>query len=612
MMPRRRFSRFPIRVAFLVVCLGALSGWAAAGGSVAQQADGVQAAAGVRGSIAQQLDGGQSQASAGGREREAESEAGIPVDHQATVTYCVRCHAMDDSEQMTRISYMRKTPEGWQMSVRRMVLLNDVDLEPEVARDIVRYLSNRHGLAPEEARPGLFEAERRMIDHDYADDDTEELCIQCHSMGRVITQRRSEAEWELLVATHRGYYPLVDRQGSPGFRRSGPPRPGSGGDRRHPMERAIEHLAEEFPLESAEWADWSANRRPPRLAGRWAVAGYAPGAGPLYGTLEIAAVDGAEGEFTTTATLNHPKTGGATRRSGRAIVYTGFQWRGSSAAEEGGPAGGAGPSSEALREVMFVERDWRRMSGRWFTGAYDELGIDVTLHRADVPQITGVYPVAVRAGTAGAELTVFGANLPAAVAAAQVDFGPDVEVTEVVAAGAESIRVRVDVAAGAAIGKRDLFVGGIARPQALAVFDAIDAVRVTPAAGMARVGGAVAPKQLVQFEAIGVSYGADDEEGTDDDMELGALAVTWSLEEYAATFDDDDIEFVGTLDDSGLFTPAIDGPNPERRGNRNNIGDVWVVATFPEAELARPLRGRAHLVVTVPIYLMEQRWETGR
>jgi len=95
MMPRRRFSRFPIRVAFFVVCLGALSGWAAAGGSVAQQPD-----------------GGRSQASGGERGGDAESEAGIPVDHQATVTYCVRCHAMDDSEQMTRISYMRKTPEG--------------------------------------------------------------------------------------------------------------------------------------------------------------------------------------------------------------------------------------------------------------------------------------------------------------------------------------------------------------------------------------------------------------------------------------------------------------------------------------------------------------------
>jgi quinohemoprotein amine dehydrogenase len=261
---------------------------------------------------------------------------------------------------------------------------------------------------------------------------------------------------------------------------------------------------------------------------------------------------------------------------------------------------------------MFVERDWRRMSGRWFTGAYDELGIDVTLHRADVPQITGVYPVSVRQGTTDAELLVFGAGLPAELGAEEIDFGPGVEVTEIVEDTASGLRVRVDVAADAAVGKRDLFVGGIARPQALAVFDAIDAVRVTPAAGLARVGGVVAPKQLVQFEAIGVSHGPDGEAGTDDDLELGPLEVTWSLEEYAATFDDEDIEFVGSLDDNGLFTPAIDGPNPERAGNRNNVGDVWVVATFAEAGLARPLRGRAHLVVTVPIYLMEQRWETGR
>ncbi len=54
--------------------------------------------------------------------------------------------------------------------------------------------------------------------------------------------------------------------------------------------------------------------------------------------------------------------------------------------------------------------------------------------------------------------------------------------------------------------------------------------------------------------------------------------MKWSLEEYTATFDDDDLKFVGTLDQTGLFTPNVDGPNPSRTGNRNNIGDVWVVA----------------------------------
>jgi len=542
----------------------------------------------------------------GSSQDEEESGVGLPVEHAATVSNCVRCHAMDDAGRMTRISYERKTPEGWQQTIRRMVLLNDVELEPEVARDIVRYLADEHGLAPEEARPGFFEAERRVIDFDYEDDDTEVLCIQCHSMGRVITQRRTRVEWELLVAMHRGYYPLVDTQGNPGFRRRGPPSSDDDGppDSRHPMDKAIAHLAATYPLETDEWTAWSANRRTPRLAGRWALAGHSAFSGPVYGFVDVTPVGGSEGEFTTVTTVTSALASRATTtRTGSAIVYTGFQWRGRST----DPGEG-----DSMREVMFIERDWRRMSGRWFTGAYDEIGIDVTLYRADGPLVTGVYPAALRAGTEMQELTVYGINLPTDVEPADIDFGPHVIVTEILEADAHAIRLRASVAADAAIGKRDLFVGAAARPDALVVFDTVDAVRVTPQAGMARLGGVVAPKQFAQFEAIGVSNGPDGEPGTDDDLDLGAVDVTWSLEEYSATFDDDDIDFVGELGADGLFTPALDGPNPERSGDRNNVGDVWVVATYQSDELGRPLRGRAHLIVTVPLYLNMRGWEPGR
>ena len=65
--------------------------------------------------------------------------------------------------------------------------------------------------------------------------------------------------------------------------------------------------------------------------------------------------------------------------------------------------------------------------------------------------------------------------------------------------------------------------------------------------------------------------------------------------------------FVGEIDATrGLFTPALDGPNPARSGNRNNVGDVWVVATHTPPDGGKPVRARAHLVVTVPLYL---RWE---
>ena len=78
---------------------------------------------------------------------------------------------------------------------------------------------------------------------------------------------------------------------------------------------------------------------------------------------------------------------------------------------------------------------------------------------------------------------------------------------------------------------------------------------------------------------------------------------TWTVEEYTATFDDHDKEYVGKLDANGLFTPNVDGPNPKRRGNGNNVGDVWVVATYKTAEGKTAVAARAHLLVTMPLYV---------
>ena len=80
------------------------------------------------------------------------------------------------------------------------------------------------------------------------------------------------------------------------------------------------------------------------------------------------------------------------------------------------------------------------------------------------------------------------------------------------------------------------------------------------------------------------------------------------MEEYTATYNDDDIKFVGVLNEAtGRFTPNADGPNPARAGARNNIGDVWVVAKYlgeaTDGKPAATLRARAHLLVTVPLYM---------
>jgi quinohemoprotein amine dehydrogenase len=126
---------------------------------------------------------------------------------------------------------------------------------------------------------------------------------------------------------------------------------------------------------------------------------------------------------------------------------------------------------------------------------------------------------------------------------------------------------------------------------------------------MARVGGGNFPRQFAQFEATAFHNGPDTRPETADDIEIGPVPVTWSLEEYGVTYDDDDLKFVGAIDQRGLFTPSLDGPNPQRSGNRNNVGDVWVVATYQPGGGAPPIKSRAHLLVTVPLYLRWEPWK---
>lgn len=536
----------------------------------------------------------------------ATPEAGIPVTSQVVRQSCGGCHPSDDKQQMSRISFRRATPEGWQNTIRRMVSLNGAHLDPQAAREVVKYLSNNNGLAPEEALPAAFEVERRLIDWRYSDADTEDTCSRCHSLGRVVSQRRTRSEWELLMAMHRGWYPLVDFQA---FRRAGPPPrdpapDGRPADKRQPMEKAIDHLSKAFPLMTPDWSAWSASMRPARLDGAWALSGWDTGKGEVVGRVTITPVAGTTDEFTTGVSMTYARTGETVSRSGRVTIYTGFQWRGRSVQGT--------DDRTSLREVMFVDRDWQSVTGRWFTGGYDELGLDVRLARlSSAPTLLGTSRLALKTGSMGQPLTIYGANLPASISASDVDLGPGVTVSRIVSSTPDAISLMVDVAGNAGFGPRDFFVAGAARPKAVVVYDHVDAIRVAPDWSMARVGGARFPKMQAQFEAWGYHRGPDGKVGTADDVKLDLLPASWALEEYATTYDDDDVKYVGTIDaKTGLFTPNIEGPNPQRTGSRNNVGDVWVVASVPSESTstpaASPLRARAHLLVTVPLYMQ---WE---
>ncbi|HQZ39340.1 MAG TPA: quinohemoprotein amine dehydrogenase subunit alpha [Vicinamibacterales bacterium] len=527
------------------------------------------------------------------------NEVGIPIQDKTVQAACGSCHRSDDKQQMSRISFRRTTPEGWQETIKRMVALNGLKIEPAAARDVVKYLSDHLGLAPEEARPAAYEVERRLGDDAYKSDNLEGVCNACHSLGRVIAQRRTRGEWEGLVAMHRGWYPLVDRQV---FRRMGPAPTGRDAegrppDTRHPMDKAIDHLSAAFPLETAEWAAWSAAMRPARIGGQWALTGHEPGQGDVYGRVVLTPVPNTDDEFTSDITYTYARSGQQVKRTGRVVIYTGYQWRGRSSV--------GGDDSTAAKEVMLVDRDWRGIDGRWFHGGYDETGIDVQLRRVGGDTaILGVDRSGLRQG-ATQTVKIFVANPPSALQARDVDLGPGVTVTSASLAG-DVITAGVAIASTATVGPRDVVIGGVVKPAALVVYDKVDALRVVPDWSMARTGGVSYPKMFTQFEAWAYQNGPDKKPGTDDDLRVGMVDAVWSLEEYTATFEDDDVNFVGSIDpESGLFTPNVEGPNPKRVGQRNNVGDVWVVATYrsPSEASAPPLRGRAHLLVTVPLYM---------
>jgi quinohemoprotein amine dehydrogenase len=223
--------------------------------------------------------------------------------------------------------------------------------------------------------------------------------------------------------------------------------------------------------------------------------------------------------------------------------------------------------------------------------------------------LAGVSQRGLRTASRDLELTIFGANLPRGIQPPALDFGPGVKVDRVVRATPDSITVRVSVDSDAAVGSRDLYVGGASLRAGVVIYDKISRIKVTPLAGMARVGGVNFPKEFAQFEAIAYHNGPDGKPDTADDIEIGPVDAAWSLEEYGVTYDDDDLKFVGAIDQHGLFTPNVDGPNPKRSGNRNNVGDVWVVATYQPAEKgARAIKARGQLVVTVPLYV---RWDAS-
>lgn len=553
--------------------------------------------------ILMQAQGGRGRGGNGSAEPKAAVEEGIPVTDPLVIAKCSGCHRKDEKGNLTRISWERTTPEGWQEAIKRMVRLNGLELKPEEAKAIVKSLSTDHGLAPEEAKPVMYFVEHRIQDEEFPNEMLRETCAACHPIARARSWRRSKEEWDLLVEMHRGYF-TVSEQTFRGRGGRGPAAPGV--DTRPPSDQAVEYLAKNYPVNTPEWAAWRARMRAPKLAGRWVINGYEAGRGKVVGEMVIEP-GSADDEFTTNVKLTYLKDGRTVTRTGKSLVYTGYSWRGRSttrSAVDPSPAAAGGVPAE-MRETMFIESDQNSMQGRWFWGAYEEFGIDVTLRRAtDGLTVLGTDVSMLKTGSTSQRVKIYGDNFPK-LSAADIDLGNGVTVKRVVEQTAQQASVEVDVDAKAISGKRDVAVRRAVAPNAIAVYDRIDYIKVSPDTSLARLGGIKFPKGYQQFEAIAYNRGADGKEHTADDVELGRVDASWSVEEFYAVYGDDDKQFVGTLSPTGFFTPSVEGPNPQRKFSRNNYGDVWVVATYKGAmdKDGKPLTARSYLVVAIPLYV---------
>lgn len=486
---------------------------------------------------------------------------------------CAGCHQRQADGSLARIGELRKTPEGWDMSITRMRIWHGLRIEAAEQAALVKYLADRQGLAPEEVAPFRYALERRPGHREEADDQTlAEMCARCHTYARVGLQRRNAGEWLKLVHTHVGQYPTLEYQAMARDRRW--------------WEIATtelpDRLASKWPLQTDAWKKWVA-RKPIDLSGRWRVAGHRPGKGGFWGTMSVRTER--RDHYSVAYDLAYAD-GTRLTGKGRSILYTGYEWRGSSTL-----------GSEAISEVFAVAADGASLQGRWFLDEADEIGGTLRAVRAKgTPVVLDVSPAYVRRGVSTV-VTIHGVGL-----GSKVGLGEGVRVEKLISAQPDKVVVQLRPAPSAATGPRRLTAGPAAGVGPV-VYDEVGSVVVEPAMTVARVGGAGGPVPPVaaQFEAVGYMNGPDGQPGTEDDVRIGIMPARWAVEDFDDTARQfQDAKFAGTLESTGLFRPALAGPNARRPMNGNNVGNLTVTATV--ADGAREVSGKGQLIVTV------QRW----
>lgn len=495
---------------------------------------------------------------------------------------CVPCHQPLKDGRIKRISFMRKTPEGWETSIQRMQRLWRVQLQEVEKRGLIKLLCQELSLAPAESKKVFYALAGEDPREEVPDEPLKRTCSRCHSYATFAAQRRSQEEWLKLKPFHLALYPTLVYQ----MREMDWPAM---------AEKTLKSIARTFPFETKEWKEWKT--RPPKspeknLTGLWRVFGFQPGRGRYAGSLEFATLG--DGDYEVKRSVRYEE-GGEESWTGKGTLYSGYDLRVHFGTDGGGAKG-----------VFALSDTGKELAGRWrFLDKPHVAGEETSFRPGKEAKLLRLSPSALKRDSSKVRLLIEGVNLPSSLRPQDGFLGKGVRVSQVLNSGQEGLALEVEVEKNASIGRQDISVGNAKGKGLLTIYDRADYLRVTPELGLARVGGVVNPLTGEQFMAVAYSNGKDGLPHTKDDLELGPVKAGWSLEEYFHAPGERDVEFVGKVDENGLFLPSAEGPNSDRPFQTNNVGNVWVVATYrPEGE-DRELQARAYLLVTVPVYLQK-------
>ena len=493
---------------------------------------------------------------------------------------CSICHLPHEKDgKLDSIDFERKTPEGWEMTLTRMVRSHGVQLQAGEARTLIKYLSDTNGLAPAEIAPFRYALEKRnnTVEKDVPKA-VHGTCVTCHSYARIALQRRTPEFWRRLPDLTAGLLPNLENQVASA---------GMLDDFWYSVvkKETVPYLTKHYPFEDAAWMKWQAALKP-NYAGVWKVVGHDPGKGGDYTgrlTLKALGEDQYEGEFSHEFADGSKEVGKTTT-----VVYTGFQWRGVAQLE----------GNKRNREIFFANETGSVINGRRLLTEVGDLGREETLYRSDGGvKLLAVVPAALQVGVTQ-EVKLFGMNFPQNLSASAMSLGAGVSVQSLRQQEDDTVIAQVTTEKGAKVGPREAKLQGVDGELPLYVYKTVDYIRVSPEQAFSRPGGVRTPKIFQQFEVLAYLNGADGKKGTKDDIQLGRIGpIKWNLEEYVKRINDDDVRFVGAVDEHGLFTPANDGPNPQRHLSEASVGDVWVEAWYTPEGAKRPIGARAYLLV---------------